>query len=141
MLDATKLIPEEVLKPIPVGRLVLTPVRRAMRRFAPVSQRPMLGRYGTVRSPELTPDSGTAEVDDGGAGLILDYGYGEAAGFSETLQAVSGHRFAEALYDPGHDDISAHVDFAAFVSEVASRYAQRIVMELVRSEAPLLAGP
>ena len=52
----------------------------------------------------------------GGASLILDYGYGEAAGFSETLQAVSGHRFAEALYDPGHDDISAHVDFAALAA-------------------------
>ena len=49
----------------------------------------------------------------GGAALILDYGYGEAAGFSETLQAVSGHRFADALAEPGEDDISAHVDFAA----------------------------
>jgi hypothetical protein len=56
---------------IPVGRLVLSPVRRVMRRFAPVSQRPMLGRYGTVRSPEVTRTSGAAEVDDGGAGLIL----------------------------------------------------------------------
>jgi NADH dehydrogenase [ubiquinone] 1 alpha subcomplex assembly factor 7 len=45
--------------------------------------------------------------------LIIDYGYGEAAGFSETLQAVSGHRFADALAEPGEDDISAHVDFAA----------------------------
>jgi NADH dehydrogenase [ubiquinone] 1 alpha subcomplex assembly factor 7 len=49
----------------------------------------------------------------GGAALIIDYGYGEAAGFSETLQAVSGHRFADALAQPGEDDISAHVDFAA----------------------------
>jgi adenosylhomocysteine nucleosidase len=31
-------------------------------------------------------------------------------------------------------DGSAHVDFAVFVREVASNYAQRIVMELVRSE-------
>jgi len=60
-----------LLLAIPVGRIVLTPVRRALRRFAPVSQRPMLGRYGTVRSPELTLTSGTVEVDDGGAGLIL----------------------------------------------------------------------
>jgi SAM-dependent MidA family methyltransferase len=44
---------------------------------------------------------------------MIDYGYGEAAGFSETLQAVSGHRFADALTEPGEDDISAHVDFAA----------------------------
>ena len=44
---------------------------------------------------------------------MLDYGYGEAAGFCETLQAVSGHKFAEALAEPGENDISAHVDFAA----------------------------
>lgn len=37
----------------------------------------------------------------GGAALMIDYGYGEAAGFSETLQAVSGHKFAEALAEPG----------------------------------------
>lgn len=49
----------------------------------------------------------------GGAALTIDYGYGAAAGFSETLQAVSGHRFADALAEPGQDDISAHVDFAA----------------------------
>lgn len=60
-----------LLVSIPIGRLVLTPVRRVMRRFAPVSQRPMLGRYGVVRSPEVTQSSGTAEIDDGGAGLIL----------------------------------------------------------------------
>jgi SAM-dependent MidA family methyltransferase len=49
----------------------------------------------------------------GGAALMLDYGYAEASGFSETLQAVSGHRFADTLAEPGEDDVSAHVDFAA----------------------------
>jgi SAM-dependent MidA family methyltransferase len=49
----------------------------------------------------------------GGAALIIDYGYAAATGFSETLQAVSGHRFADALAEPGEDDLSAHVDFAA----------------------------
>jgi NADH dehydrogenase [ubiquinone] 1 alpha subcomplex assembly factor 7 len=49
----------------------------------------------------------------GGAALLIDYGYTAASGFSETLQAVSGHRFADALAEPGEDDISAHVDFAA----------------------------
>jgi len=52
----------------------------------------------------------------GGAALIIDYGYGEAGGFSETLQAVSGHRFAESLADPGENDISGHVDFAALAA-------------------------
>jgi NADH dehydrogenase [ubiquinone] 1 alpha subcomplex assembly factor 7 len=69
---------------------------------------------------EASP-AGTALAEDiariiaakGGAALMIDYGYGEAGGFSETLQAVSGHRFADALTEPGEDDISAHVDFAA----------------------------
>jgi NADH dehydrogenase [ubiquinone] 1 alpha subcomplex assembly factor 7 len=49
----------------------------------------------------------------GGAALILDYGYVEVSGFSETLQSVSGHRFVDTLDEPGEDDVSAHVDFAA----------------------------
>jgi SAM-dependent MidA family methyltransferase len=55
----------------------------------------------------------------GGAAMMIDYGYGEATGFSETLQAVSGHRFADALGEPGEDDISAHVDFAALAQSGA----------------------
>jgi NADH dehydrogenase [ubiquinone] 1 alpha subcomplex assembly factor 7 len=50
----------------------------------------------------------------GGAALIVDYGYGAAAGFGETLQAVGGHAFKSALESPGDVDLSAHVDFAAF---------------------------
>jgi NADH dehydrogenase [ubiquinone] 1 alpha subcomplex assembly factor 7 len=61
----------------------------------------------------------------GGAALIIDYGYGEAAGFSETLQAVSGHRFADALAEPGEDDLSAHVDFAA-LAQAGRRGAARV---------------
>jgi len=49
----------------------------------------------------------------GGAGLVIDYGYGANAGFAETLQAVGGHAFAEVLAEPGGVDLSAHVDFAA----------------------------
>jgi NADH dehydrogenase [ubiquinone] 1 alpha subcomplex assembly factor 7 len=52
----------------------------------------------------------------GGAGLILDYGYGERSGFAETLQAVGGHRFVDVLDEPGEDDLSAHVDFAALAA-------------------------
>jgi NADH dehydrogenase [ubiquinone] 1 alpha subcomplex assembly factor 7 len=49
----------------------------------------------------------------GGAALIVDYGYGEGAGFGETLQAVADHKFAPVLANPGEADLSAHVDFAA----------------------------
>ncbi|MBV8800601.1 MAG: SAM-dependent methyltransferase [Alphaproteobacteria bacterium] len=50
---------------------------------------------------------------NGGAALIVDYGYGAKAGFGETLQAVSRQRYAGVLDNPGEADLSAHVDFAA----------------------------
>jgi SAM-dependent MidA family methyltransferase len=48
----------------------------------------------------------------GGAAIIIDYGYsgGEKG---ETLQAVRGHQFAYVLDQPGEQDLTAHVDFAA----------------------------
>jgi NADH dehydrogenase [ubiquinone] 1 alpha subcomplex assembly factor 7 len=47
----------------------------------------------------------------GGAALIIDYGYdGPAVG--ETLQAVREHGFANPFDAPGTVDLSAHVDFA-----------------------------
>jgi len=61
----------------------------------------------------LAQDIAHIVATKGGAALMIDYGYTQASGFSETLQAVSGHRFADALTEPGQDDISAHVDFAA----------------------------
>jgi SAM-dependent MidA family methyltransferase len=49
----------------------------------------------------------------GGAGLIVDYGYGAERGFGETLQAVSDHKFTALPDAPGEADLSAHVDFTA----------------------------
>jgi NADH dehydrogenase [ubiquinone] 1 alpha subcomplex assembly factor 7 len=49
----------------------------------------------------------------GGAALIVDYGYGAGCGFRETLQGVAEHKFASLLENPGEADLSAHVDFAA----------------------------
>ncbi len=51
---------------------------------------------------------------DGGAALIIDYGYCES-GPGDTLQAVSDHRYADALEAPGESDLTAHVDFAALI--------------------------
>jgi SAM-dependent MidA family methyltransferase len=61
----------------------------------------------------LAEDIAAVIAARGGAALMIDYGYGEASGFGETLQAVGGHRFAEVLAAPGQHDLSAHVDFAA----------------------------
>ena len=49
---------------------------------------------------------------DGGAALIIDYGHAQSAP-GDTLQAVRGHRYADALAAPGEADLTAHVDFAA----------------------------
>ena len=53
------------------------------------------------------------------AALIIDYGH-EESGFGDTLQAVRGHRFADALADPGAADLSAHVDFADLKREAGA---------------------
>lgn len=46
------------------------------------------------------------------AALIIDYGH-EATECGDTLQAVSRHRFADPLRNPGAVDLTAHVDFGA----------------------------
>ncbi|GJE60828.1 class I SAM-dependent methyltransferase [Methylobacterium trifolii] len=48
----------------------------------------------------------------GGALLLIDYGH-VRPGFGDTLQALSGHRFADPLEAPGEADLTAHVDFSA----------------------------
>ena len=50
----------------------------------------------------------------GGAALIVDYGYsGHAAG--DTLQAVHAHAYADPFARPGEQDLTAHVDFDALL--------------------------
>jgi SAM-dependent MidA family methyltransferase len=93
------------LAPVPVPRPTIP---------APYDNAPDGGVYeASPAATALAEDIARIIAAKGGAALIIDYGYGEAAGFSETLQAVSGHRFADALAEPGEDDISAHVDFGA----------------------------
>ncbi len=50
----------------------------------------------------------------GGAALIVDYGDWGSRG--DTLQAVSGHGFADPLAAPGQADLTAHVDFQALAA-------------------------
>ncbi len=51
---------------------------------------------------------------DGGAALILDYGYPRSHP-GDTLQAVRRHQPVPVLEAPGEADITAHVDFEALV--------------------------
>ncbi len=46
----------------------------------------------------------------GGAALIIDYGHVRSA-TGDTLQAMKNHNFVDPLAEPGHADITAHVDF------------------------------
>ncbi len=56
---------------------------------------------------------------DGGAALIIDYGFaGPAVG--DTLQAMKAHRFVPVLEEPGHADLTSHVDFAALAAGFAA---------------------
>lgn len=53
----------------------------------------------------------------GGAALVIDYGGWQSRG--DTFQAVRKHGFADPLAEPGHADLTAHVDFAALAQAAA----------------------
>ena len=57
----------------------------------------------------------TRITTQGGAALIIDYGY-DGPAIGETLQAVKGHASANPFESPGDYDLSAHVDFATLAS-------------------------
>lgn len=57
-------------------------------------------------------------VDQGGAALIIDYGY-DGPALGETLQAVRAHGSANPFEVPGEQDLTAHVDFATLASVAA----------------------
>lgn len=52
-----------------------------------------------------------ARMSDTGAALIIDYGGWRSLG--DTFQAVQGHKMVDPFANPGQDDLTAHVDFAA----------------------------
>ncbi|MEA3538634.1 MAG: SAM-dependent methyltransferase [Pseudomonadota bacterium] len=49
---------------------------------------------------------------DGGAALLIDYGY-EGPAEGDSLQALAAHAAADPLAAPGEHDLTAHVDFTA----------------------------
>ncbi len=53
-------------------------------------------------------------VTQGGVALMIDYGHLKS-GLGDTLQAMRGHKFVNPLDDPGHADLTTHVDFAAMM--------------------------
>jgi SAM-dependent MidA family methyltransferase len=85
---------------------------------------------GGIVACEASPASETIVADlsrrlvaQGGAMLIIDYGYaGRSRG--DTLQAVSRHAFADPWQAPGTRDLTAHVGFAALVAAAARQGAR-----------------
>ncbi|HET8612558.1 MAG TPA: SAM-dependent methyltransferase [Sphingomonas sp.] len=72
----------------------------------------------------------------GGALLAIDYGY-EGPMTGDTLQAVRSHRFADPFADPGEQDLTAHVDFAALAE--AARTEGALARPVVTQGALLVA--
>jgi SAM-dependent MidA family methyltransferase len=54
-------------------------------------------------------------VQQGGALLVIDYGY-DGPALGDTLQAVRGHAFANPFEAPGEQDLTAHVDFGTLAA-------------------------
>jgi SAM-dependent MidA family methyltransferase len=65
-----------------------------------------------VAASRLMTELGVRVVTQGGALLVIDYGYSEPAR-GETLQAVRAHKFVDPLAHPGESDLTAHVNFSA----------------------------
>ncbi|WP_398476885.1 class I SAM-dependent methyltransferase [Tardiphaga sp.] len=89
-------------EPIPRFELLLPPLVRA----APT---------GAIF--EWRPDSEMMTIasrlrDHGGAAVIIDYGHVRSDA-GDTFQAVAKHSYTDPLKNPGHADITAHVDFQA----------------------------
>lgn len=62
-------------------------------------------------SVAIMADLAARIVAQGGAALVIDYGY-EGPAVGDTLQAVRDHRFANPFDAPGEQDLTAHVDLA-----------------------------
>jgi SAM-dependent MidA family methyltransferase len=60
---------------------------------------------------------------NGGAVLILDYGYW-GPGFGDTLQALKNHRPVDPLEEPGEADLTTHVDFHRLAQAAAAQGAR-----------------
>lgn len=56
-----------------------------------------------------------ARISGGGAGLVVDYGYGGGSR-GDSLQAMQKHGYTGVLDSPGEADITAHVDFDALAA-------------------------
>jgi NADH dehydrogenase [ubiquinone] 1 alpha subcomplex assembly factor 7 len=73
----------------------------------------------------IAGEIGTRVMRDGGWALIVDYGH-DSASPGSSLQAVRGHRGADALDRPGETDLSTLVDFAALAAAATAASKARV---------------
>jgi SAM-dependent MidA family methyltransferase len=66
----------------------------------------------TTAAVAIMGDLADRLATQGGMMLTIDYGH-DGSRPGDTLQAVSGHAFADPLEAPGTRDLTAHVDFGA----------------------------
>lgn len=64
-------VPLSLLVAMPFAGLLIQPLRPLFRKQRSVDEVSLLGRSAIVRSPTIDESRGQAEIDDGGAGLIL----------------------------------------------------------------------
>ena len=70
---------------------------------------------------------GTRIAKHGGAALIIDYGDWRSLG--DTFQAVQAHTSVDPLAEPGHADLTAHVDFEALARAAAPASYARLATQ------------
>jgi NADH dehydrogenase [ubiquinone] 1 alpha subcomplex assembly factor 7 len=75
---------------------------------------------------------------DGGAGLIIDYGYAHYA-YQNTLQAVKNHKYHNPFKDIGDADLTAHVDFSA-IRQAAHKFDVNISDVVTQSNLLMSLG-
>ena len=144
------LVANEFLDALPIRQLVKTPrgwrermvgvVANAagMPAFTPVAgEVPMDAAVPEVRrdaeagaiietcpaAASVMAEIGRRLVEQGGAALVIDYGY-DAPQLGSTLQALRAHQRHDPFAAPGEADLTALVDFAA-AAEVAQRQGAR----------------
>jgi SAM-dependent MidA family methyltransferase len=79
---------------------------------------------------------GARMAGSGGAALFIDYGR-DSPGPGDTLQALRRHRKESPLANPGRADLTAHVDFPAFLAVAAAAGAE---VGPIRTQADFLGA-
>jgi NADH dehydrogenase [ubiquinone] 1 alpha subcomplex assembly factor 7 len=91
-----------------------------------------IGEIFEWRTDKIALEIGRRVARSGGVALIIDYGHAKSA-IGDTLQAVSGHQFADPLLAPGSVDLTAHVDFQA-LAEAAEGMGARVHGPVAQAE-------